>query len=99
MIPYGRQHIDERDVTAVVEVLRGGHLTQGPMIDAFEEKIRTYVGAKYAVAMSSGTAALHLAAIAAGVGPGNSLVTSPNCSLSRSGWRFRRLRHLKPMLS
>lgn len=77
MIPYGRQHIDERDVTAVVEVLRGGHLTQGPMIDAFEEKIRTYVGAKYAVAMSSGTAALHLAAIAAGVGPGNSLVTSP----------------------
>lgn len=77
MIPYGRQHIDERDITAVVEVLRSGALTQGPLVDAFEERIRDYVGAKYAVAMSSGTAALHLAAIAAGMEPGKALVTSP----------------------
>lgn len=77
MIPYGRQHIDERDIQAVVEVLRSGILTQGPTIEAFEGAIREYVGARYAVAVSSGTAALHLAAIVAGVGPGRSLVTSP----------------------
>ncbi|HUR91661.1 MAG TPA: UDP-4-amino-4,6-dideoxy-N-acetyl-beta-L-altrosamine transaminase [Gemmatimonadaceae bacterium] len=77
MIPYGRQHIDADDIRAVVEVLEGGALTQGPKVDAFEEAIRSYVGAKYAVAMASGTAGLHLAALAAGVGPGNALVTSP----------------------
>lgn len=77
MIPYGRQHIDDRDVQAVAEVLQSGMLTQGPKVDAFEEAIRDYVGARYAVAVSSGTAALHLAAIVAGVGPGKSLVTSP----------------------
>ena len=77
MIPYGRQHIDEQDVSAVVEVLKSGWLTQGPAVDRFEECIRDYVGAKYAVAVSSGTAGLHLAAMAAGVGPGNALVTSP----------------------
>lgn len=77
MIPYGRQHIDEADVQAVVEVLRSGALTQGPLVGAFEEAIASYVGAKYAVAVSSGTAALHLAALTAEVGPGNALVTSP----------------------
>ena len=77
MIPYGRQHLDEEDIQAVVDVLKSGALTQGPMVDAFEEKIRSYVGAKYAVAMASGTAALHLAAIVADVGPGTALVTSP----------------------
>jgi perosamine synthetase len=77
MIPYGRQHIDEQDIQAVVDVLRSGVLTQGPMVAAFEDAICAYVGVKYAVAMSSGTAALHLAALAAGVGPGNALVTSP----------------------
>lgn len=77
MIPYGRQHIDEADIQAVADVLRSGWLTQGPMVDRFEQAIASYVGAKYAVALSSGTAALHLAAIAGGVGPGNSLVTSP----------------------
>jgi UDP-4-amino-4,6-dideoxy-N-acetyl-beta-L-altrosamine transaminase len=77
MIPYGRQHIDELDIRAVVDVLKSGALTQGPMVDVFEDAIRSYVGAKYAVAVSSGTAALHLAAIAANVGPGTSLVTSP----------------------
>ena len=77
MIPYGRHHVDEEDIQAVVEVLRSGALTQGPLVEAFAEVIASYVGAKYAVAVSSGTAALHLAALAAGVGPGKSLVTSP----------------------
>ncbi len=77
MIPYGRHHIDEDDIQAVVRVLRSGALTQGPAIDAFEQAVATYVGARYAVAVSSCTAALHLSALAAGVGPGTSLVTSP----------------------
>jgi perosamine synthetase len=77
MIPYGRHHIDEDDIQAVAEVLRSGVLSQGPAIEAFECAIATYVGAKYAVAVSSCTAALHLAAVAAGVGPKKALITSP----------------------
>jgi perosamine synthetase len=77
MIPYGKHHIDEQDIQAVVDVLRSGALTQGPVIESFEQAIADYVGAKYAVAVSSGTAALHLSALAAGVGPGTSLITSP----------------------
>lgn len=76
MIPYGRHHLDEQDIQAVVNVLRSGALTQGPAIEAFERVIAGYVGARYAVAVASGTAGLHLAALAAGVGPGTSLVTS-----------------------
>lgn len=77
MIPYGRHFTDEDDIQAVVEVLRNAALTQGPMVQAFEDAIATYVGARYAVAVSSATAGLHLAALAAGVGPGTSLITSP----------------------
>jgi len=77
MIPYGKHHIDEEDIQAVVDVLRSGVLTQGPAVEAFERSVAKYVGAKYAIAVSSGTAALHLAALAAGVGPGTSLITSP----------------------
>lgn len=77
MIPYGKHHIDEEDIQAVVDVLRSGALTQGPAVEAFEEAVAKYVGVQYAVAVSSGTAALHLSALAAGVGPGRSLVTSP----------------------
>jgi perosamine synthetase len=77
MIPYGRHHIDEADVAAVSDLLRGGQLTQGPMVEAFEQAIVDYTGARYAVAVSSATAGLHIAAVAAGVGPGISLVTSP----------------------
>lgn len=77
MIPYGKHHIDEDDIQAVVDVLRSGVLTQGPTVEAFEQAIAEYVGAKYAIAVSSGTAALHLAALTAGVGPGTSLITSP----------------------
>ncbi|CAM8429632.1 WecE Predicted pyridoxal phosphate-dependent enzyme apparently involved in regulation of cell wall biogenesis [Candidatus Methylopumilus universalis] len=77
MIPYGKHHIDEDDIQAVVDILRSSFLTQGPAVEAFEKAVAEYVGVKYAVAVSSGTAALHLAALAAGVGPGTSVVTSP----------------------
>lgn len=77
MISYGKHHIDEDDIQAVVDVLRSGMLTQGPAIDAFEQAIAKYTGATYAIAVSSGTAALHLATLAAGVGPGKALLTSP----------------------
>lgn len=77
MIPYGRHHIDEDDIQAVASLLRNGLLTQGPMVEVFEQAIADYVGVKYAVAVSSGTAALHLAALAAEVAAGNALVTSP----------------------
>lgn len=71
MISYGKHHIDEDDIQAVVDVLRSGILTQGPAVEAFEQAIAKYTGAKYAIAVSSGTAALHLAA---GVVSGKALV-------------------------
>jgi UDP-4-amino-4,6-dideoxy-N-acetyl-beta-L-altrosamine transaminase len=77
MIPYGKHYIDENDIQAVVDVLRGEFLTQGPAIAEFENAFSKYVGAKYAVAVSSCTAGLHLAAKAAGMGPGDTLITSP----------------------
>jgi len=77
MIPYGKHYIDDDDIQAVVDVLKSGVLTQGHAVEAFERGIADYVGARYAVAVSSGTAALHLAALAASVGPGTTLVTSP----------------------
>jgi UDP-4-amino-4,6-dideoxy-N-acetyl-beta-L-altrosamine transaminase len=77
MIPYGRHHIDEADIEAVAAVLRGGNLTQGPVIEQFERAVCERVGAKFGVAVASCTAGLHLAALAAGVGPGKALVTSP----------------------
>ncbi|MCG8525946.1 MAG: UDP-4-amino-4,6-dideoxy-N-acetyl-beta-L-altrosamine transaminase [Opitutales bacterium] len=78
MIPYGRQCIEEDDIEAVVRVLRSDYLTTGPEVQKFEEEFAKYVGAKYAVAVSSGTAALHLAMIALGIGPGDRVVTSAN---------------------
>jgi UDP-4-amino-4,6-dideoxy-N-acetyl-beta-L-altrosamine transaminase len=87
-LPYGRHDLDEDDVQAVTDVLRKGALTQGPKIAEFERAVASYVGAKHAVAVSSGTAALHLACLAAGVGPGDTVVTTPltfaasaNCAL------------------
>ena len=77
-IPYGRQNITEADIDAVVKVLRSDWLTQGPMIDQFEQAIANYCGAQYAVAVSNATAALHLACLAIGLGPGDILWTSPN---------------------
>lgn len=76
-IPYGRQTVDDDDIAAVVEVLRGDWLTQGPLVPEFEAALADYVGARHAVAFTSGTAALHGAAAAAGLGPGDLAVTSP----------------------
>lgn len=76
-IPYGRQHITEEDIKAVVDVLRSTHLTQGPKIGEFEKVFAEYVGAKYAVAVSNGTAALHLCALALNVKPGDRVITTP----------------------
>ena len=78
MIPYGRQDINDDDVQAVVRVLRSDFLTQGPEIEAFEREMAAYVGAPHAVAVSSATAALHVACAALGVGPGDYVWTSPN---------------------
>ncbi len=76
-IPYGRHLITEEDIEAVVEVLRSEWLTTGPKVAAFEEAVAASVGARYAVSFSSGTAALHGAVFAAGLGPGDEAVTSP----------------------
>ena len=88
MIPYGKHHIDDDDIKAVVDILKNEYLTQGPMIEKFEKAICNYVGAKYAVAVSSGTAALHLSALAAGVKPGRSIVTSPITFVSTANASF-----------
>jgi perosamine synthetase len=77
-IPYGKHYIDEDDIQSVVNVLRNAPLTQGPKVEEFEHLVAEYVGAKYAVAVSSGTAALHLACMAAGVTEGDHVITSPN---------------------
>ncbi|MCI5223937.1 MAG: UDP-4-amino-4,6-dideoxy-N-acetyl-beta-L-altrosamine transaminase [Candidatus Electrothrix sp. AR4] len=77
MIPYGRQQISEEDIQAVVEILRSDWLTQGPMVKRFERAVADYCEARYAVAVSSGTAALHLAALAAKFGPSDEIITSP----------------------
>jgi perosamine synthetase len=77
VIPYGHQSIDDDDIAAVVEVLKGDWLTSGPHVAEFEEALAEKVGARYAVAFANGTAALHGAAAAAGLGPGDLVVTSP----------------------
>jgi hypothetical protein len=69
-IPYGRQIVDEDDIDAVVEVLRSDWLTTGPAVERFESAFAGFVGAEHGVAVTNGTAALHLAMLAAGVGPG-----------------------------
>jgi UDP-4-amino-4,6-dideoxy-N-acetyl-beta-L-altrosamine transaminase len=85
---YGHQYIDDADIQAVVEVLKSDYLTCGPKISELEEKLCKVTGAKYAVVCSNGTAALHIAAMAAGVGEGDEVITTPitfaasaNCAL------------------
>jgi UDP-4-amino-4,6-dideoxy-N-acetyl-beta-L-altrosamine transaminase len=92
MLPYGKQSVDDRDVQAVVETLRSEWLTTGPKGSEFESAFAKAVGAKHAVAVSSGTAALHAAAFAAGIGPGDEAITTPmtfaataNCVRYQSG--------------
>ena len=77
ILPYGRQSIDEDDIAAVVEVLRSDWLTTGPKVDEFEHAIGNFTGAQYAVAVSSGTAALHAAMYAIGIGPGDEVILPP----------------------
>lgn len=76
-LSYGRQSIDEEDIQTVIETLRSPFLTQGPKIQEFEQAIANYVGAQYAVAFCNGTAALHAACYAAGIGEGDEVITSP----------------------
>lgn len=76
-IPYGRQSIDEEDIQAVIETLKSDYLTTGPKIAEFEKCVAEYVGVKYAVAVSNGTAALHVACLAAGIGDGDEVITTP----------------------
>jgi UDP-4-amino-4,6-dideoxy-N-acetyl-beta-L-altrosamine transaminase len=78
MIPYARQSIDDDDIAAVVDVLRAEFLTQGPTVEIFEKHVAEYVGASHAVAVSNGTAALHVACAALGIGPGDLVWTTPN---------------------
>ncbi len=87
-IPYGRQYIDDDDIREVIEVLQSDWLTQGPKSREFEEKFAAYCGAKYAVSVTSGTAALHLACLVSEIGEGDEVITSPitfaassNCAL------------------
>ncbi|MER5319632.1 DegT/DnrJ/EryC1/StrS family aminotransferase [Streptosporangium roseum] len=77
MLPYGRQSIDERDIEGVLSVLTGDWLTTGPAVGAFEAELAAWTGGVPCVSVTSGTAALHTAYAAAGVGPGDEVVTSP----------------------
>jgi UDP-4-amino-4,6-dideoxy-N-acetyl-beta-L-altrosamine transaminase len=81
-LPYGRQSIDAADIAAVTAVLRGEFLTTGPNVTEFETRFAEYVGVRHAVAVNSATAALHLAAAAAGLGRGDRVITSPNTFLA-----------------
>ena len=76
-IPYGRQYVDDEDIEEVVKVLKSDFLTTGPVIEEFEKKVADYVGAKYAVAVANGTAALHSACYAANIGKGDEVITTP----------------------
>lgn len=91
-LPYGRQWINEQDIEAIVNVLKGDFLTTGPSIQQFEQAVAGYVGVRYAVAFSNGTAALHGACFAAGIGAGDEVITTPitfaasaNCVLYLGG--------------
>ena len=77
MIYYGKQNVNEADIKAVVDVLQSDFLTQGPVLEQFEKKVAEYCGAKYAVAVTNATSALHIACRAAGLGEGDVLWTSP----------------------
>jgi perosamine synthetase len=92
LLPYGRQSVDEADIAAVTEVLRSDWLTTGPKVAEFEKAWADKVGASHAVAVNSGTAALHAAIFAAGVGPGDEVIVTPltfaasaNCVLYQGG--------------
>ncbi len=76
-IPYGKQHIDKKDIQYVVDALQDDFITTGPKVGAFEKNFSEYIGAKYAVAVANGTAALHLSVLALDVKPGDKVITTP----------------------
>ena len=76
-ISYGRHHLDDEDIEAVVEILRGSAITQGEVVEQFGQAVADYSGAKYGVAVSSGTAALHLSVVALGLEQGDEVITTP----------------------
>ena len=76
-IPYATQWIEDDDIEAVVSALKSTNLTQGPLVDEFEKKVADYCGAKYAIAVNSGTSALHIACLSAGISSGDEVITSP----------------------
>ena len=87
-IPYGRQNITEKDIDAVVNVLKSDYLTQGPKVPEFEQAIKNHCVVRHALAMNSATSALHVACLALGVGEGDIVWTTPitfvasaNCAL------------------
>ena len=91
-LSYGKQWIDDADIDTVVNVLKGEYLTTGPYVRDFEKKVADYVGAKYAVAVANGTAALHMACFAAGISEGDEVIVTPmtfaasaNCVLYQGG--------------
>lgn len=92
LLPYGRQSIDDKDIKVVEEILKSDYLTTGPKVEEFERKVAEYVGAKYAVAVSNGTSALHASVFAAGIEEGDEVITTPltfaassNCVLYQGG--------------
>lgn len=87
-IPYGRQYVDDEDIEEVVKVLKSDFLTTGPVIKEFEKKVADYVGAKYAVAVANGTAALHSACYAANIGKGDEVITTPITFAASSNCAF-----------
>ena len=76
-IPYGRHELDDNDIQAVVDILRNGPLTQGQTVEDFGQALADYAGAKYGIAVSNGTAALHLGIAAVGIEPGDEVITTP----------------------
>ena len=77
IIPYGKQELSDQDITSVINVLRSNYWTQGPVVNQFEEAFAEYVNSKYAIAVSNGTAALHLCSLAMNIKPGQKVITTP----------------------
>ena len=88
IIPYGKHYIDQDDIKNVIRVLKSNNLTQGPIIEIFEKKFASYVGSKYAVAVSSCTAGLHISYLALGLNQENKLLTTPITFVSTANAAF-----------
>ena len=84
MINYGKQFIDNDDIKAVTKILKSKFLTQGPLVNKFEKKLKNFLGSKYCCALSSGTAALHLAGLSSLLGKNDYVITSPISFLATS---------------